>query len=197
MHNSDNDNVDNGMSRSSADIADQLAGISRHIASREDYPETVEEVLDDKVKYRIGVIPALKVWKAKKLWGSKTNQQRLDGLIALANDLAPLYNIPVPLVTVDGIDPTATVRDTKMNDSGSSSYNRATHMITMRGNLSIITFLHEFGHSLGKGEQGACKWSINLFRKVFKKQYNKLTHNGHTLRRHRPDEAAISSALED
>lgn len=160
-----------------------------------DYPDTVEEVLNDDIKYRKGVIPAVKRWKAKKLWGSKLNAERLQGFVDLATELAPLYNIEVPNVVVDGIDPTATVRDTKMNPSGSSSYTPSLHTITMRGNLSIITFLHEFGHALGKGERSTCEWSINLFRKVFPAQYKKLNPNGHTLVRQRPDEDAINNVL--
>lgn len=192
-----NNSVDNGMDRSSAEIADQIASITTAMLDGNDYPETVEEVLDDEIKYRRGVIPALKGWKSLKLWGSKTNQMRLDGLIVLAEQLAPLYDIAVPTVVVDGIDLNAIVRDTKMNPSGSSSYAPGSHTITMRGNLSIITFLHEFGHALGKNEKKTCHWSINLFRKVFPKQYAKLDHEKHTLVRQRPNEDAISRALQD
>jgi hypothetical protein len=162
-----------------------------------DYPETVEEVIDDNIKYRKGVVKTIRQFKAAKLWGSKTNQERLDGLKAIAVCLAPLYEIEVPTVTTDGIDLNATVRDTKMKDSGESTYTPSTHTITMRGNLSIITFLHEFGHALGKDERGACKWSINLFKKVFPAQYDKLNHDGHTLRRQRPNEDAIDRVLSE
>lgn len=186
--------VDNGTGRSSADIANDVANINSHIDGNA-YPDTVEEVLNDEIKYRKGVIAAVKTWKNKKLWGSKTNQERLDGFIEMSKTLAPLYNIEVPAVTVDGIDLTDTVRNTKMNMSGQSSYTPSMHTITMRGNLSIITFLHEFGHALGKGERSTCEWSINLFKKVFPAQYKKLNAHGHTLQRQRPDEDAINDVL--
>jgi len=189
-----NDNtsvVNNGTGRSSGDITNITSAMMESNA----YPETVEEVLDDEIKYRRGVIPALKGWKSLKLWGSKTNQMRLDGLIVLAEQLASLYDIAVPTVVVDGIDLDAIIRDTKMNPSDSSSYSPGSHTITMRGNLSIITFLHEFGHALGKNEKKTCRWSINLFKKVFPKQYNKLDHKQHTLVRQRPNEDAISNIL--
>ena len=32
-------------------------------------------------------------------------------------------------------------------------------------NIPVVTFLHEFGHALGKNEVQTCTWSINLFKK--------------------------------
>jgi len=55
-------------------------------------------------------------------------------------------------------------------------------VITMRGKLSVVTFLHEFAHALGRDERGACRWSINLFRSVFPEQYARLRADGHTLK---------------
>jgi len=159
------------------------------------YPETVEESIDDGIKYRLGVIPALKRWRDKKLWGSKTNRQRLEGLTVLAQELSPLYDIEVPSISGGGIDLDATVRETKMNQSGSSCYVPALHEIIMSGNLSIITFLHEFGHALGKNEKQTCRWSINLFKRVFPKQFAKLDHSKHTLIRHRPRQEDIDAIL--
>lgn len=69
--------------------------------------------------------------------------------------------------------------------SGWSSYNRSTGRITLRGRLSVITFLHEFGHALGKGEKGAVKFSLNLFEKVFPEQWEKL-QNKQRSPRHNP-----------
>jgi len=43
--------------------------------------------------------------------------------------------------------------------------------------------MHEWSHSLGKGEKEACRWSINLFRKIFPKSYAKLVPKGHLLYR--------------
>jgi hypothetical protein len=54
-----------------------------------------------------------------------------------------------------------------------------------RGRLSVVTYLHEFAHALGRDERGACRWSINLFRRVFPEQFARLAASGHTLRRGR------------
>jgi len=54
--------------------------------------------------------------------------------------------------------------------------------ISMSGNLSIITLLHEFGHLLyGSSEKRAVYFSVNLFRKVFTKQFSALKAEGHKL----------------
>ena len=55
-------------------------------------------------------------------------------------------------------------------------------VITMRGRLSVVTYLHEFAHALGRGERGACRWSLNLFRRVFPEQCARLRADGHTVR---------------
>ena len=49
------------------------------------------------------------------------------------------------------------------------------------GRLSVVTFLHEFGHALGYGERGACRWSINLFRRCFPRSFARCRQAGHTL----------------
>ena len=71
--------------------------------------------------------------------------------------------------------------------SGSSSYCPSTDTITLRGKLSVVTFLHEWGHVFGKDEHEACRWSINLFKRCFPDQFARCLQQGHMLlRRPRP-----------
>ncbi len=180
------------MSNETQGIIDFLTSM----AENENYPQTVGEIIDDEMEYPEGVVEALERWKKKKLWGSSTNLERLIGLAEMAVEISVIYDIECPLVKVDqSIDLDATVRDTKMQKSGSSNYNPTTHMIEMRGNLSIITFLHEYGHALGKGERSATKWSVNLFKRAFPVQFEKLDQEKHTLMRRRTDENAIDRVL--
>lgn len=76
-------------------------------------------------------------------------------------------------------------RISQWGPSGWSSYDHLNRVITLRGRLSVITFLHEFGHALGKGEKGAVKFSLNLFEKVFPEQWEKL-QNKQRSPRHNP-----------
>jgi hypothetical protein len=45
----------------------------------------------------------------------------------------------------------------------------------------VVTVLHEWGHVLGLGERGACRWSVNLFRRVFPREFERLARVGHLL----------------
>ena len=141
------------------------------------YPQTAAECLSDNIKYRRGVIAAVKAFKRSGPWkGSietrKKKFRRLNGRLAEA------YGMPAPELHFEGIDGSF---------SGASSCSRRSRgqpaVITMRGKLSVVTFLHEFAHALGKGERGACRWSINLFRRVFPRQFARLRADGHVLRR--------------
>ena len=75
------------------------------------------------------------------------------------------------------------------------SYHPATHTITLEGRLSVVTFLHEFGHARGYGERGACRFSINPFRRVFPRLFARCRRVGHTLVRGGEPAAAMSPAV--
>lgn len=134
------------------------------------YPESVRSILSD-VVYRPETIRALKEFKRKNPWRG-TMEQRFEKLKWLNKKLAEIYNIRMP--------------DLRMEDitggfSGRSSYTPALHRIVARGKLSVVTYLHEFRHAMGKGEKEATKWSVNLFRQIFPEQYARLGHRRHTL----------------
>jgi len=145
------------------------------------YPATVAECIRPDIKFKLGVIAAVKKFKDRKTFKT-SNKTRLKYMQIMAKELSEVYEVEAPTVTVEGIDLDKKVKDTE-EDSGSSSYNREDKTITMRGKLSIVTFLHEFAHHLGKNERLAAIWSINLFRKTYPHQFRKLAAVGHTLRR--------------
>lgn len=137
---------------------------------RESYPKTVIESIDDTLKYRRGVIAAVTAFAADKPFRG-TLIERFDKLAALHVLLCEIYQIFPALVA------------TKMDGthSGNSTFAPTGNCITLRGRLSVITYLHEFGHALGKGETGTCKWSLNLFKRCLPKSYAKLVPSAHTL----------------
>ena len=141
------------------------------------YPSTVAECLSGRMKFRRGVVAAVRAFKQVGPWRGTPEERRLKfGLLNEA--LAVAYGMPVPELRFAGIDG---------GFSGASSCRRRgtgrPAVITMRGKLSVVTYLHEFAHALGRDERGACRWSINLFRRVFPEQYARLQADGHTLRR--------------
>jgi len=58
---------------------------------------------------------------------------------------------------------------------------RAIHL----AELSVVTYLHEFAHARGWRERQACRWSINLFRRVFPREFARCRRDGHVLRKRR------------
>lgn len=54
--------------------------------------------------------------------------------------------------------------------SGSSNCSYHTRIITLRGRLSVITFLHEWGHTLGLNQTDAQLYATTLFKRVFPKK---------------------------
>jgi hypothetical protein len=135
------------------------------------YPETVVEVLDDEITYPDELLGVMRVFAASKPWRGSI-ELRKRKFSDVNRMMAEACRIEVPTLTFGSLNG---------GSSGSSYYNPSEHGITMTGKLSVVTFLHEFAHSLGMDEQEACRWSINLFRRCFPRQYSRLVHVGHTL----------------
>jgi len=94
-----------------------------------------------------------------------TLEERKEKFKWLNKELSKLYNIPIPeLIFI--------INNHK--HSGYSYYNCLTHTICLQGRLSIITYLHEFAHALGYGEEGARKFSQTIFKKTFPILWSKL-----------------------
>jgi hypothetical protein len=58
--------------------------------------------------------------------------------------------------------------------SGGSDYNLTTNTITLRGRISLITFLHEYAHALGLNDLLAQEFATSLFKKVFPEKWTTL-----------------------
>jgi hypothetical protein len=136
------------------------------------YPESVAEVLDPSMKFRPDVLRAVRAFKKHKPWRGSLDERKLK-FSQLHQDLCRIYRRTTTLTfgKLDG------------GDSGGSSYSRAIDAITLTGRLSVVTYLHEWGHALGKDEREACRWSINLFRRIFPRLFERCRLDGHMLRR--------------
>lgn len=138
------------------------------------YPDT-PLVFGPEVKFKLGVIAAIKRFKKKKTH-NRTSLERLEGMRELARDLSMVYG----LRSVTKVSAVCLVED-ETADSRGSFYHKKTNTIVMVEKLSIITFLHEFAHALGKDEVGAVRWSLTLFKRVWPQQFERLVPEGHTL----------------
>jgi hypothetical protein len=152
--------------------------------SRGTYPEAVIEILDDNMRYGAATLGAVRKFAASGPWlGSQTSRKRkfrdLNRALSMACDI---------------VEPNLVFGRLDGGSSGASHYIPRDHRIVIVGKLSVVTYLHEFAHALGFDEQEACRWSINLFRECFPRQYSRLLHVGHTLSR--PQDVKAALALE-
>ena len=134
---------------------------------RANYPATVREVLDDRMTFKPAALAAVRALARSRPWRGTPAERRqklercLDALSTAYGVRRPALHVAVP-GTVD-------------------RYSPSTHAIYLSGRMSVVTFLHEFGHALGKDERQTCRWSINLFRRCFPRSYARCRHQNHML----------------
>lgn len=141
----------------------------------ENYPQTVEEVICD-VTYRRSVLRAMRQFKNMKPWRG-SGIERAAKFMWLNEQFCLIYGKNVTL----SFDPRILMDMESASGNGFCYLEKG--VIELVGKLSVITFLHEWGHMLkGASEHEACKWSLNLFRQIFPVQYSRLNAEGHILR---------------
>lgn len=107
------------------------------------------------------VIEALKDFKSQDPWKG-TIKQRKKKFRFMHSKLNEVYQREVALVI--GVPPKLSL----WYNSGQSHFVPPKNLITLVGRLSVITFLHEWGHALyGGSEQEAQAWSKRIFKAVF------------------------------
>ena len=131
------------------------------------YPKTVKEVLDPDIIYKKETISVLKSFRKSHPWKG-TLRERQEKFASLHIELCRIYNLNTKLFFLNG-----------KGSSGNSCYIRKFNLIILRGRLSAVTYLHEFFHARGGNEKQSCRWSINLFAKVFKEDFKKAKFQGH------------------
>jgi hypothetical protein len=136
-----------------------------------DYPATVSEVLDPPVRSRAATVEAVHRFAAARPWRG-SQDERIGKFQTVHADLCRIYGKGTRLRfgPLDG------------GSSGSSFYNQGLDVIELRGKLSVVTYLHEFVHALGRDERGACRWSLSLFRKCFPQHFSGCRADAHMLR---------------
>lgn len=140
------------------------------------YPDT--PIHDDKAEFPKEVLKGLQEFKERHKYGHETWEERAAGMTELLKVLNHAYKANV----------TARYIDTRQNHSFMSYYRPEANEIVIQGKLSIITFLHEYGHALDwkntrghGGEHFAVLFSVSLFKRIYPRAYAKLTAEGHTL----------------
>lgn len=145
-----------------------------------EYPETVVEVLDDQLFFNLDAIRAMQKFHQVGPWRGSLDERK-DKFRRVNRALATAYDIAEPDFVFGRIDG---------SNSGASHYIPVFHRIVLLGKLSVVTYLHEFAHARGMDERAATRWSVNLFRRCFPRQFSRLIHRGHVLVR--PEEAVAA-----
>jgi hypothetical protein len=146
---------------------------------RANYPRTVAEILDDAMTFRPAALRALRAFRRSRPWRG-TIQERKAKFLTLNRELARAYGLRRPKLLFRSIAPHA---------EGNGCYIRRPgrrHEITLFGQISVVTYLHEFGHARGYDERRAVRFSVNLFRRMFPVSYASLVPVGHMLCRRSP-----------
>jgi hypothetical protein len=137
----------------------------------------MNEYIDDTIEYPTAVIEALKYFKKNYKFKSDTvrfeehMRRRLAGIRQLRDTLCREYGVPRVSVYAERILP-----NPSPGISCHCCYDVKLGCIRMIGKLSILTFLHEFSHHLQRGgtEEEARRWSINLFKRVYPRAFERL-----------------------
>ena len=137
------------------------------------YPQNLEVALGQLLKFPAATLNAVRAFAASKPWRGSF-EERQSKFRQLHADFCRIY----------GVNPTLQIEGNGTGDSGASSYCPIKNTITLVGRLSVITFLHEWGHVLnGADEFAACRWSLRLFQRCFSKSFNRLRWEGHVGKR--------------
>jgi hypothetical protein len=137
------------------------------------YPRNLEEALGPPLKFPAETLRAIRAFASSKPWQGSFEERQVK-FRQLHSDLRKIY----------GVNPSLVILGDGTGDSGGSSYCPMTNTITLVGRLSVITFLHEWGHVLkGRSEFEACRWSLRLFEKCFPKSWARLRWEGHVGRK--------------
>lgn len=143
------------------------------MSQRDEYPQTVQDVLDENMTFRPAALRAVRAFARSKPWRG-TIDERHWKFRALHRALCEAYGLDPQPRLIFGNDHSTC--------SGSSCFIPAANAIVLRGRLSVVTYLHEFAHARGMRERQACRWSINVFRRCFPLSWGRARFDGHMIR---------------
>ena len=133
------------------------------------YPSK-KEILSKEIIYRKETIEKTKAWK-QVYWSKWKSFSNIEKIVALCSLIHSIARQRSPI---------------QIEPRGKKYCYKTTEKIIEFDveNPSVISALHELAHHLyGPSELQACRWSIGIFSKVFKEDYNKLEFKGHLLRK--------------
>ena len=138
-----------------------------------EYPSTVAAVPNPPVRFRPATVQAVSQFARSRPWRG-TLEERKETFQELHAELCRIYGKETRLQfgQLDGAC------------SGGSYFSPGLDLIELNGKLSVVTYLHEFAHAIGKNDEySACRWSLNIFRQCFPRSFARCRAEGHVVRR--------------
>ena len=160
----------------------ELEGEGRQVNRGQNYPANVP--IDEDIGYREETLAIMAKFRDEikpfrpREYSKENIKAKKIKFQWLVDELSKVYKIRPVRVIIGSI--TEESYKTPLS-SGNSCYKPNGYVIVINGKMSVITLLHEYGHSRGFDEQDATKWSVNLFKRTFPKSYGRLTQDKHCL----------------
>ncbi len=135
-----------------------------------------------------GAIEALEEFKSLESYKHENCKLRLPGMQTLMDKLCHIYEVPVRIRVIYDVDESPTICDGGL-----------VYPLILHGRLSLVSLLNGFARIRQhvKCEPGSfveCqKWTINLFRKVFPRQFESLKFYPETGRVFTPSRVTINN----
>ena len=109
------------------------------------------------------LVDLLNEWKLQKVWRG-TIEERKQKFMWIHEHMKILFNKPdLQLIFGEITEETERIP----GSSGTSFYDPVHNLIKINGKLSVITFLHEWGHALGMSQTETVDWSWLHFKTCF------------------------------
>ena len=138
---------------------------------------SVEDVLDDSVRLNPEATAALKAFRSAKPWRG-TFAERCGKFTALHAALAPVYGLEVRLVLPRTETPERPGNGGFFPADAPGVPEAYRGAVVLTGKLSVVTYLHCLGKARGMNRREACRWSINVFRKIFPRSFGAASTDG-------------------
>jgi hypothetical protein len=137
------------------------------------YPESLDGIINPNAKYKPAVLSAVSAFARSKPWAGTVDERKAKFAVLHAA-LCGIYERECELIFASDFG-------NQDIPSGRSSFNPHYRRITLCGRSSVVTYLHEFAHALGKNEFRATSWSVNLFARKFPRSFAAASQNRHLL----------------
>lgn len=128
-------------------------------------------LIDERVKVNAAAKAAIVAFRRSKPWRGDWSE-RGDKFAEFHRGMCEAYGLDALLVR-DGMDQDVC--------SGGSSFCVRNQTITLRGRLSVVTYLHMLCRARGMDHRGACRWSLSIFKRFFPLSFSRCRLEGFML----------------